>query len=261
MGVSLACGPVSNDGMAAPTDLPTTPDGWAFFLDLDGTLIDIAERPDAVVVPPELPGLLVRLASRAGGALALVSGRAIATLDRLLAPARLPAAGIHGAEMRFADGGQQTLATAGLDAVRLRLSELAALHPELLVEDKGVAIAVHYRLRPELRAGLEAALAAIVSADASLDLQPGKMVFEVRPAGADKGRALARFLETPPFAGRRPLAIGDDLSDEPMFRAAADKGGLAVRIGADQRETAAAVCLNDTQSLRSWLSTLAADPR
>lgn len=247
--------------MTDGADLPTTPDGWAFFLDLDGTLIDIAQTPDEVVVPPELPGTLTRLASRAGGALALVSGRTIGTLDRLLAPARLPAAGIHGAEMRFADGGRQTLAPPVLDAVRLYLSELAARHPELLVEDKTVAIAVHYRPRPELRAELEAALAAIVSADPGLDLQPGKMVFEVRPAGADKGLALARFLETPPFAGRRPLAVGDDLSDEHMFRVAADRGGLAVRVGADHRETAAAACLNDTQSLRSWLSTLAADPR
>jgi len=246
--------------MTARSDLPTTPDGWAFFLDLDGTLIDIAETPGEVVVPPELPGTLTRLAARAGGALALVSGRTIATLDHLLAPARLPAAGIHGAEMRFADGGQQTLAPPGLDAVRLLLSDLAARHPELLVEDKVVAIAVHYRLRPELRAELAAALAAIVSADAGLHLQPGKMVFEVRPAGADKGLALARFLETPPFAGRRPLAIGDDLSDEHMFRVAADRGGLAVRVGADHRETAATICINNTQSIRAWLSTLAAGP-
>jgi trehalose 6-phosphate phosphatase len=219
--------------MTPAGDLPATPNGWAFFLDFDGTLIDIAPTPEAVTIPPELPGVLMRLADRADGALALVSGRPMESLDRFLAPVRLPSAGIHGAEIRLPDGRREMLAAPELEALRGRLRALGVGAPELLVEEKSVSVTIHYRQRPELGPSLRAAILAIISGSPGLVLQPGKMMLEVRPAGADKGQALTRFMEQPPFAGRRPLAIGDDLSDEHMFQVAEKMGGLAVRVGTD----------------------------
>ncbi len=247
--------------MIPTNDLPASADGWAFFLDLDGTLIDIAATPEAVVIPPELAGMLMRLSERAGGALALVSGRPIASLDRFVAPALLPAAGIHGAEMRFPDGHVESRAAPELEAVRGRIAAFAAHHPELLVEQKSVSITIHYRARPELEPTVAAAIGAIVSGIPGLALQPGKMMLEVRPAGIDKGRALARFMDGPPFAGRRPLAVGDDLTDEHMFQVAVEMGGLAARVGTDDRQTAAKARFDGPQSVRSWLSNLAAKPK
>ncbi len=246
--------------MSSAQDLPASPDGWAFFLDFDGVLIDIAATPEGVVIPPELPGILTRLAARAGGALALVSGRPTASLDRFLAPARLPAAGIHGAEMRFPDGSTVSEAAPAVEAVRARLRALASRHPELLIEEKSVSVTVHYRARPELGPALEKEVEAIVAGEPGLAVQPGKMMIEVRPAGADKGQAIKRFMEMPPFAGRRPIAVGDDLTDEHMFRVAVARGGMAVRVGTDRRETAATALIDDTPSVRAWLSNLAGDP-
>jgi trehalose 6-phosphate phosphatase len=247
--------------MNSTSDLPTSADGWAFFLDFDGTLIDIAPTPEAVVVPSDLPGALMRLAARAGGALALVSGRPMASLDRFLAPARLPSAGIHGAEMRLPDGSEESLTGVDLAAVQKRMAELVARHPELLVEEKSVSATIHFRAKPELGAEIEAAMRAVVADDPRLAVQPGKMMVEVHVAGADKGRALERFMARPPFAGRRPLAVGDDLTDEHMFQVATGMGGLAVRVGADDRETAATVHLDGTPSVRAWLSNLAGYPK
>jgi len=240
--------------------LPASLHACAFFLDVDGTLIDIAETPDGVVVPADLPDILTALAKKTGDAVALVSGRTIAALDRLLAPARLPAAGIHGAEMRLANGAAETQSAADLNSVRDGLRDLAARHPELLVEDKGAAIAVHYRAAPALGPYVEEALRSLVAGKGRLRLQPGKMVFEVRPASADKGGALARFMETPPFSGRAPVAIGDDLTDEHMFQIARNRGGLAVRVGEDDRETAADAGLATPTAVRAWLRVLTSAP-
>ena len=236
-----------------------SPDGWAFFLDVDGTLIDLAETPDGVVVPPDLPAMLDRLAERAGGAVAIVSGRAIAALDRLLAPAHLAAAGAHGAELRLAGGAVETVAGPALDGVRTRLAALAARHPKLLVEDKGVAIAVHYRADPQLGPVIGSALDEIVASHDGLHVQPGKMVFEVRPAGVDKGRAVATLMQTAPFAGRRPLAIGDDLTDETMLAAARRLGGMGVWVGATMPPGGADARLDGPESVRRWLRKLAGD--
>ena len=247
--------------MTPTNDLPASADGWAFFLDVDGTLIDIAATPEAVTIPPELPGILARLSERADGAVALVSGRPIESLDRFFAPLRLPAAGIHGAEMRFPDGRVETSAGAELEPVLKTMRALAVQYPELLVEEKSVSATIHYRARPELGPKVAAALSLIVSGAPDLALQPGKMMLEVRPAGIDKGGALARFMAAPPFAGRRPLAVGDDLTDEHMFRVAAQMGGLAARVGHNDRETAAKARFDDPQSVRSWLSNLAEAPK
>ena len=260
MRVSFGTHPVSNRGMIPMSELPFSADGWAFFLDFDGTLIDIAATPEAVVIPPELPGILMRLSERADGALALVSGRPIASLDRFVAPALLPSAGIHGAEIRFADGSQDNLAAPELEPVRPRLRAIAARH-DLLVEEKSVSVTVHYRSRPELGPALEAEIRATISGIPGLTVQPGKMMVEVRPDGIDKGGALRRFMEQPSFFGRRPLAVGDDLTDEHMFEVAVAMGGMAVRVGTDKRETAAMAGLDDPRSVLTWLSNLAQGPK
>lgn len=239
--------------------LPHSPDGFAFFLDIDGTLIDIAPSPDAVVVPPGLPALLGRLRDEAGGALALLTGRDIATVDRLFAPARLPVGAVHGAMRRDAAGTVTGGAPdAALAAVRTRLAAFVANHPGALLEDKGIAVAVHFRAAPDLAPLARAAVdEAVAAADGALAVQPGKMVLEVRPAGADKGAALAAFMAAPAIAGRRPLAVGDDLTDESMFRAAVDRGGLAFGVGEAAGTGSAAVpAFAAPADVRRWLAAL-----
>jgi trehalose 6-phosphate phosphatase len=247
--------------MSDDSGLPSSPDPWAFFLDVDGTLIDIAPTPEAVVIPPDLPDMLARLAHRAHGALAIVSGRPLDSLDRFFAPAHLPAAGIHGAEMRFPDGSIEAQAAPELESVRGALRAIGGRHPELLVEEKSVSVTIHYRLRPELEPVVRAEIERIIAGVPGLALQPGKMMLEVRPASADKGRALARFMQARPFVGRRPLAVGDDLTDEHMFRIAVELGGLAVRVGREPRDTAATAHVADTESVRRWLSNLTRGPK
>ncbi len=239
--------------------LPRSPDGFAFFLDIDGTLIEIAPTPDAVAVPPGLPGMLVALGARAGGALALLTGRDIATVDRLFAPVRLPVGAVHGAMRRDAagtvTGGAPAAALAG---VRTRLAAFVAAHPGALFEDKGIAVAVHFRAAPDLAPLARAAVdEAVAAAAGALAVQPGKMVLEVRPEGADKGAALAAFMAAPAFAGRRPLAVGDDLTDESMFRAAVGRGGLAFRVGeAAGTGSAAMPAFAAPADVRRWLASL-----
>lgn len=239
------------------TELPQSPDGWAFFLDLDGTLVDIAPTPEAIVIPPELPGLLVRLGERTGGACAVVTGRTIDTIDRVLAPLRLPVAGVHGAEIRLANG--RRIADPALSALapaRAALTDLTRRHPALFLEDKGVALTVHYRADPGLAGVVAEAARRAVAADEGLAVQHGKMVVEVRPAHADKGRAVETLMAAPPFRGRKPLAAGDDLTDEHMFRAAAGLGGSGVRVGTDDRVSEAQARLPDPASMRAWLARL-----
>jgi trehalose 6-phosphate phosphatase len=209
-----------------------------------------------VVVPPDLPGLLETLVAEAGGAVALVSGRAIATLDRLFAPVRLAAAGVHGAEMRFPDGHNETAAAESMDVLRPQLAALAERHPGLLVEDKGVAMAVHFRAVPALGPTVESALTDILVGHKDVHLQPGKMVFEVRPAGVDKGRAVSTFMRAPPFAGRRPFAIGDDLTDESMLAFALAAGGSAARVGDAGGDAFGGAAFADTAAVRRWLTEL-----
>lgn len=237
--------------------LPRRADGWAFFLDFDGTLVEIADTPDGVVVPRDLAAELTRVAARADGALAVVSGRTVATLGRLLAPAQLAAAGVHGAELRLPDGERLASGAPDLTRVRAGLEDFAVAHPGVLVEDKGVAVALHYRRAPHVAAAaIAAAEAAARDSHGALEVQHGKMVVEVRPAGADKGRALGTFMMHAPFAGRRPIAIGDDVTDEAMFATARTFGGMAVRVGPANEPTAASLHIADPAALRAWLATL-----
>jgi trehalose 6-phosphate phosphatase len=227
-------------------------DGAALFLDFDGTLVELAESPDAIRVPEGLRPLLQRLSERLDGRVALVSGRAIEDLDRHLGPSGIAVSGSHGLELRFADGSEVAPAVpAGLDAAQAELAAFVAADPRLLVEEKPASVALHFRRAPE-RAGEAEALAAVLAERSGLAVQPGKMVVELRPHGADKGDALRRLMREPPFAGARPLFMGDDLTDEHAFRAAAELGGGGILVGA-ARDTAASWRLEDVAAAAVWL--------
>lgn len=225
---------------------------WALFLDFDGTLVDLAPSPESIRVPRELPRLLQELSWRFKGALAIFTGRALTDLDRHLG-VRFPAAGQHGVQRRFvADTEPWEAPVPPLDRVRRALRELSGAWPGLLVEDKGSTLAVHYRAAPEAGAQVHALFAGIVEdAGRALEIQEGKYVYELRPAGVDKGAALDAFMNTPPFAGRSPLAVGDDVTDENAFAAALKAGGAAVKVGAGA--SCAQWRLETPRAVRRWL--------
>jgi len=243
--------------MAEP--LPAPPpiaDGAALFLDFDGTLVELAEAPDAIRVPGELPPLLSRLAKRLGGRLAIVSGRSLGDLDRHLRCDEAAFSGSHGLELRFAGGSVLSVAVPpDLAEARSEIAAFAQGKEGLLVEEKPAGVALHFRLAPEREAEALALVEAIASRT-GLEVQRGKMVAELRPPGADKGDALAALMREPPFAGARPLFVGDDLTDERGFEAAARLGGGGVLVGAP-RATAALWRLPDVAAVAAWLGAAA----
>lgn len=238
--------------------LLSSPQDCALFLDIDGTLLDLAEVPDAIVMPPWLPTALDALSQRLGGALALVTGRALAYADALFTPFRFPTAGLHGAELRRPDGSIVTAeTTAAFEALKAELRAATENLQGVLVEDKGAAIAAHYRLAPQRQADVGLIMERLRSkAGPNWTLQRGKMVLEIRPASADKGHAVEAFLSMPPFAGRRPIAIGDDVTDEAMFRVANRFGGHSVRVGPSS-DTAAALALPSASAVREMIGQFA----
>ena len=239
--------------MAEPDPPPSLLEGAALFLDFDGTLVELAEAPDAIRVSAAVPHLLRRLAARLEGRLALVTGRSIEGLERHLGCSGLAVSGSHGLELRLADGRAIPVARPhDLAAARRRLAALADQHPGLLVEDKPFGIALHYRQAPD-QAERAAAVMAELARESGLTLQEGKMVIELRPAGADKGDAVRIFMQQPEFAGARPLFLGDDLTDEHAFEAAAALGGAGILVG-PPRPTAAGWRLDDVNSAIAWLS-------
>ncbi len=227
---------------------------WALFLDVDGTLLPIVARPGDVKVPGPLLTLLGDLHDCLGGALALVSGRAIADLDRLFSPLKLPCAGVHGLERRNTGDRLLTAAAASeLEPLRTRLAAYVSAVPGLLLEDKGRSLAVHYRQAPGEGSALEDFLARVLAdCDASIELTHGKMVFEVKPRGFDKGTAIQAFMSEAPFRGRRPAFLGDDVTDEDGFAVVNDLGGLSIKVGAGSF-TAAKENLADEAAVEVWL--------
>lgn len=243
------------------TDVLTRePDAWALFLDIDGTLIDIAPSPDEITVPPDLPGQLMALSGRLNGALALATGRALPYADALFLPYEFPVAGLHGAERRSADGTVDAVAaTSAFEEVKAELAAAAGQWPGVLVEDKGAAVAAHYRQAPEWRDEVEKAMEFYrLQAGPDFTLQRGKMVFEIRPARANKGSAVEAYLRERPFQGRRPIAIGDDVTDEEMFRIANQLGGHSIRIAPSPEGTEARGIIGSTEALRQVLARVAA---
>lgn len=203
----------------------------ALFLDFDGTLVDLAQQPEDVVVPPSLVATLRDLHAYLGGAVAVISGRPMEQLDAFLAPLRLPMAGVHGSERRAADGTLSLHATYPLDEVQRAAQALADQHPALRLESKRGSLALHYRQAPQLEALCLDTLRAAVEASPGLTLMRGKMVVEAKPGGASKGMAIDAFMHEAPFAGRQPVFIGDDFTDEVGFTVVQGRGGMGVKVG------------------------------
>lgn len=236
-----------------PAPPPALLDGAALFLDFDGTLTELAETPDAITVSPHLPKLLERLRSRLGGRLALVSGRSIADLDRHVSVPGIPFSGSHGLELRLGDGSVVPLhAPHGLGEVRDRARRFADERGGLLVEDKPAGIALHFRRAPDAASAV-ADFMEHLARESGLIVQHGSMVVELRPPGADKGDAVRALMKDSPFAGARPVFVGDDLTDEHAFAAVAAMGGAGVLVG-PLRETAALYRLPSVAGVAEWLT-------
>lgn len=203
----------------------------ALFLDFDGTLVDIAPQPDAVIVPPALIHTLAGLHQYLGGAVALISGRPIEQIDQYLAPMKLATAGVHGLERRDALGELTLLPAYPLDEVEQLAERLAREDPRLRVEVKRGSVALHYRQAPELEAACLQTMQSAVDQSPGLTLLRGKMVVEAKPGGASKGAAIEAFMAERPFAGRTPLFVGDDVTDEVGFATVQRLQGMGVKVG------------------------------
>jgi trehalose 6-phosphate phosphatase len=214
--------------------LPQPAHDWALFLDFDGTLAEIAEHPDVVSVQPPLPSTLAAVSEALDGALAIVSGRPLLQIDTLLAPLTLPVAGLHGLERRDAGGRvvRADVPTGELKSARRALADFVCGTPGLVLEDKGLTLALHFRQAPTRRAECRRAVdRALANGTGALHVLKGKMVYEIKPVGVDKGRAIAAFLGEPPFAGRVPVFAGDDTTDEDGFALVNRRGGISIRVG------------------------------
>lgn len=227
----------------------------AIFLDIDGTLLDLAPTPLEVNVPTRLQKTLAALKIRLGDAIAFVSGRPIAEIDRLFAPLKVAAVGGHGAEIRFAPNGEtrrSKLATID-DELRAEFATIVELDPGILIEDKGFSVAIHYRLSPEIGGEVMKHIVAICRSErcASLEILPGKFVIEVKPSGYNKGSGLIEMMTVPPFKGRKPIFIGDDITDHAAFAALPEFGGTGISVGGMQ--PGAAFNFDGPQDVRLWL--------
>lgn len=230
----------------------------AIFTDFDGTLVEIAETPDAVNVPGELVSELERAAHSVGSALAIVSGREVADIDRKLAPAVLPVAGSHGAHRRGGDGRRHDLTEDFVEAaarIAERLEPFAVRHDGILLEAKSGTVALHYRQAPDLRADCQRAMLAAIEPELAFRVMEGKMVYEARPVTIGKGAAVRAFMDELPFAGRIPIFIGDDTTDEEGFLAVQNLGGVGIKVG--DGDSVAQARLPDVQTVRAFIRRIA----
>jgi trehalose 6-phosphate phosphatase len=241
------------------TALPPPEPDWALFLDFDGTLVEIEAHPDNVTLPAGMAPRLRRLQAALDDAVAIVSGRALADLEALLHPLRLPLAGLHGLERRDARGRlhRDERDRERLDAVRDAIAGFVAARPGLYAEDKGGALALHYRGAPER----EQEVAAFLERQRrqlgdAFHIQAGKQVFELKPAGRDKGQVVREFMSEPPFEGRTPVFVGDDRTDEDAFVAVNTLGGCSIRVGEHHPDTAATATLPSVSATLDWLDGL-----
>jgi trehalose 6-phosphate phosphatase len=228
----------------------------AIFTDFDGTLVEIAETPDAIEVPSELPDRIDQAIRDFDHAFAVITGRQISDIDRYL-PLHLPVAGAHGAQRRRADGSMEELdpeLIASADAIAQAVAPLVDANAGLILEPKDGAVALHYRLAPEMEQAAHLAMSEALLDHPGFTLVPGKMVLEARPTGFDKGQALRAFMQEEPFIGRTPVFIGDDRTDEDAFRAAQELGGIGIKLGPG--ETAARMRIADVASVYALLGGL-----
>ena len=215
---------------------PALTGNYAFFFDLDGTLADIQPHPDQVVIPDSTLQALNALAQQQGGAVALISGRSMAELDALTHPWRLPLAGVHGAERRDINGKTYivSLPTALRDEIAAELTSALEALPGCELESKEMAFALHYRQAPQQQSAVLELAQRIVQRYPLLALQLGKCVVEIKPRGVNKGEAITAFMQEAPFAGREPVFVGDDLTDEAGFSVVNQLQGMSVKVGAGE---------------------------
>ncbi|MGH7567411.1 MAG: trehalose-phosphatase [Gemmatimonadales bacterium] len=241
--------------------IPAPGRDWAYFFDIDGTLVDLADAPAGVHLDHGLGELIEGLYRSAGGAVALISGRSLADIDRLFPGIRLPAAGQHGIERRDASGrlSRHAFPSQRLDWVHDRLADAVAQHPGLLLEHKGLSLALHYRRAPRLGGFAHRLVRSLLTRlGAQYCVQTGKRVVEMKPAGKDKGSAILEFMQEKPFRGRTPVFVGDDSTDEYGFATVNRLHGHAVKVGPGR--TAARWRLRDVGAVRAWLERAMAPP-
>jgi trehalose 6-phosphate phosphatase len=227
---------------------------YAIFLDLDGTLVELVDHPDAVHVDRSTLRLLDALREKVGRALAVVSGREISVVDRLLRPLKLPVAGVHGLERRDAGGIIHSRDTPDISPITFVIEKVVGDEVGVVIERKPGAVALHYRFRPDLERRYCELIHEIIGERPDLRLLHGKMVFEVVPKDGDKGSVIEAFLREPPFSGRRPLFAGDDVTDEAGFSAVNARGGVSIKIGGG--ESRARFRAHDVRQFHVWLSGL-----
>ena len=243
--------------MPAPPD-NLEPSGLALFLDVDGTLLGIEDHPSGVMADPSLVSLLTRLADGLGGALSLISGRAVADLDRIFGGTRFAAAGGHGAELRLHPDDPITSTQWSLPPPVLeQIRAFAATDPGLLLEEKRGGVSLHYWRAPELREQCtEFVHGLLPELEQDFRLIAGKMVFEFAPKDHHKGAAITEMMRHDPFTGRRAVFVGDDVTDEDGFRAVNAQTGITIRVGGS-RDSEAEYSLKDVAAVRSWLESIA----
>ena len=240
--------------MARTRTPPPLDKDWAWFFDVDGTLVEIASSPTSIIVHHELPDLIAQLHVLSGGAVSLITGRAVADVDRFLPMPGISVVGQHGLELRTADGTfiAPSGVVADLDDIAAALKHAAARHPGLLVELKGESIALHYRNAPRLAGYAHRLMRSLRDLHApDFAIRKGKRVVEIAHHTADKGMALRKLMKTKPFSGRVPVFIGDDVTDESGFAVVNDLSGHSVKVGPGP--TVAAWRLKDVSAVREWL--------
>ena len=230
----------------------------ALLLDIDGTILDLAPAPQEVTVPAELRNTLSRLEDLTGGALALVSGRPLHDIDLIFSPLQLAAVGGHGAELRVVPGGKAVVRGLSLNPVlKRKLAALTELGSGILVEDKDYSLALHYRLAPDKGETLRAAIQVICASAprGSIEVLPGKLVFEIKMTGINKASAVRELMTYPPFKGRTPIFVGDDTTDEPVFPMLSQFGGLGFSVGRVVPDVNGH--FENPESVRGWLARIA----
>jgi trehalose 6-phosphate phosphatase len=231
---------------------------WCLFLDVDGTLIELTDTPSQTVADPEIKTLLKELCVGLEGAVALVSGRQIATLDQLFAPLLLPSSGLHGMERRTAEGVLQggTFVDSKLDDARTAIQAFVEAHPGALLEDKRRTVAIHFRMAPQAGpAARELAAGLLEKLGKQYQIQPGDMMLEIKPRGFSKATAIQAFMHEAPFSGRRPVFIGDDLTDQDGFPAVEAMGGISIGVG---DRVQGQYHLDTVAEVRDWLKSITA---
>src|ERR1700676_3779579 len=247
--------------VSAASELAQRLDEYAILLDIDGTLLDLAPTPREVWVPPGLAKTLNRLVEKTSGALALVSGRSLNDIDLIFAPEQFPGVGGHGAEMRLSSDSEAVAVHAPpMDKeLKRRLAAIARLSPGILLEDKGYSLALHYRLAPHAERAIYEAIS-LIRADlpnAPIEVLPGKCVYEIKHSGFNKASGVTELMNHEPFKGRRPVFIGDDVTDESVFAIIPDFGGLAFSVGRHAQGVAGH--FDEPRDVREWLAHLVDD--